>query len=103
MYSVGQKVVCVDNTPKDNRPQAMMDLSKIKVGETYTIREILSEDGQAIALEEVTTTYSEKLGREIGYKSDRFRPLDSYTFAEETLERIVEEIEDELFVRIPKS
>jgi len=100
MIEVGQKVVCINNTPKDTRPETIEALSKLKVGETYTVREILSNDGAAIALEEIISPYSEKLGREMGYKSDRFVPLDSYQWADETLARISEEIEDEFLVRI---
>jgi hypothetical protein len=98
MIKVGQKVVCVNNTPKDNRPETIISLSKIKVGEIYTIREILSNDGQAIALDEVVTPYSSFLGRELGFKSDRFVPLDSYNWAEELLSEIAKEIEEELLV-----
>jgi len=98
MIKVGQKVVCVNNTPKDNRPEAIASLSKIKVGETYTVREILSNDGQAIALDGIVTPYSSNLGREMGFKSDRFVPLDSYNWAEELLNEIAEEIEEELLV-----
>jgi hypothetical protein len=97
---VGQKVVCVNNTPKDDRPETIIALSKLKVGETYTVREILSDDYTAIALEEIISPYSERLGREMGYKSDRFRPLDSYQWAEDTLNRIAEEIEDEFLIKI---
>jgi len=100
MTQVGQKVVCVNNTPKDDRPETIMALGKLKVGETYTVREILSDDGSAIALDEIMSPYSERLGREMGYKSDRFRPLDSHQWAEDTLSRISEEIEDEFLVRI---
>ena len=95
---VGQKVVCINNTPKDNRPETIEALSKLKVGETYTIREILSNDGSAIALDEIISPYSERLGREMGYKSDRFVPLDSYQWADEITSKISEEIEDEFFV-----
>ena len=95
---VGQKVVCINNTPKDNRPQTIEALSKLKVGETYTIREILSNDGSAIALDEIISPYSERLGREMGYKSDRFVPLDSYQWADEIMSKISEGIEDEFLV-----
>jgi hypothetical protein len=95
---VGQKVVCINNTPKDNRPETIEALSKLKVGETYTIREILSNDGSAIALDEIISPYSERLGREMGYKSDRFVPLDSYQWADEIMNKISEEIEVEFLV-----
>ena len=97
---VGQKVVCVNNTPKDNRPETIQALSKLKVDEIYVIREILSADGMAIALEGIITPYSEKLGREMGYKSDRFRPLDSYQWADEILSKIEKEIEEELLIEL---
>ena len=95
---VGQKVVCINNTPKDNRPETIEALSKLKVGETYTIREILSNDGSVIALDEIISPYSERLGREMGYKSDRFVPLDSYQWADEIMNKISEEIEVEFLV-----
>jgi len=98
MIEVGKKVVCINNTPKDNRPETLIALSKLKVDEIYTVREILSNDGSAIALEEIVSPYSERLGREMGYKSDRFMPLDSYQWAEDALEKISKEIEEELLV-----
>jgi len=98
--SVGQKIVCINNTPKDNRPETIEALGKLKVGETYTIREILSNDGSAIALDEIISPYSERLGREMGYKSDRFVPLDSHQWADEMMNKISEEIEDEFLVRV---
>jgi hypothetical protein len=98
MIEVGKKVVCINNTPKDDRPETIIALSKLKVDEIYTVREILSNDGMAIALEEIVSPYSERLGREMGYKSDRFMPLDSYEFAEEVMNRITKEIEEEIFV-----
>ena len=98
MIEVGKKVVCINNTPKDNRPETIIALSKLKVDEIYTVREILSNDGSALALEEIVSPYSERLGREMGYKSDRFMPLDSYEFAEEVMNKIIKEIEEEIFV-----
>jgi hypothetical protein len=98
--SIGQKIVCINNTPKDNRPETIEALGKLKVGETYTIREILSNDGSAIALDEIISPYSERLGREMGYKSDRFVPLDSHQWADEMMNKISEEIEDEFLVRV---
>ena len=100
MIEVGKKVVCIDNTPKDNRPETLLALSLITVDEIYVVREILTEDGSAIALEGIISPYSERLGREMGYKSDRFRPLDSYQWADEILNQISEDIEDEFLVRI---
>lgn len=97
---VGQKVVCINNTPKDNRPETIEALGKLKVGETYTVREILSNDGSAIALDEIISPYSERLGREMGYKADRIVPLDSHQWADEMMNKISEEIEDEFLVRV---
>jgi hypothetical protein len=101
MFKVGQEVVCVNNTPKDNRPETIIALGLLKVGQTYTIREI-SDDGLAIILEEVISPYINRLGREMGYKADRFRPLDWNKWAGEVLEKIAEEIEEELLVESPK-
>lgn len=101
MFKIGQKVVCIDNTPRDDRDLTILALSKLKVGETYTVREIFDPQCSAIALEEIISPYSERLNREMGYKSDRFLPLDSHQFAEDTLNRISEEIEEEMMVRLP--
>jgi hypothetical protein len=105
MFEPGQKVICVDNTPRDGRPESIKALSKIKVGETYTVREIFESNNPSqysITLDEVETMYSKKLGREMGYKADRFRPYDTYSWVEETLNRLVEEAEEEFTVRVPK-
>lgn len=99
MFKVGQEVVCVNNTPKDDRPESIIALGLLKVGETYTVREI-SKDGSAITLEEVISPYINSLGREMGYKADRFRPLDWNKWAGEILDKISEEIEEELLVEI---
>jgi len=101
MFKPGQKIVCIDDTPKDNRPETIFTLSKIKEGEIYVVREILSSNGAAISLEGIISPYSEKLKREIGYKSDRFRPLDTHGWVEELLAGVKEEIEDELLIRLP--
>lgn len=101
MFKVGQEVVCVNNTPKDDRPETIIALGLLKVGETYTIREV-SKDGMAVILEEVISPYVNSMGREMGYKADRFRPLDWNKWADEVLNKIAEEIEEELLVSIPK-
>ena len=101
MFKVGQEVVCVNNTPKDDRPETIIALGLLKVGETYTIREV-SKDGMAVILEEVVSPYVNSMGREMGYKVDRFRPLDWNKWADEVLNKIAEEIEEELLVSIPK-
>ena len=101
MFKVGQEVVCVNNTPKDDRPETIIALGLLKVGETYTIREV-SKDGMAVILEEIVSPYVNSMGREMGYKADRFRPLDWNKWADEVLNKIAEEIEEELLVSIPK-
>ena len=101
MFKVGQEVVCVNNTPKDDRPETIIALGLLKVGETYTIREV-SKDGMAVILEEVISLYVNSTGKEMGYKADRFRPLDWNKWADEVLNKIAEEIEEELLVSIPK-
>lgn len=100
MFKVGQKIVCINNTPKDNRPESAIALSKLKVDDIYTVREI-TEDNSAVMLEEIVSPYINSLGREMGYKADRFRPLDWNKWAEDILEKITEEIEEEFLVKIP--
>ena len=91
MFKVGQEVVCVNNTPKDDRPESIVALGMLKVGETYTVREIYEHpNGEtAITVEEIVNDISPKLGREIGFNIDRFRPLD---WVEDILEKIKNEI-----------
>lgn len=102
MFKVGQEVVCIDNTPRDNRPETKEAMSKIKEGKVYVIREIFDAAATAIALEGVISPYSNKFKREIGYKADRFRPVDTHLWVEELLDELVDEVENELTVKVSK-
>lgn len=101
MFKVGQEIVCVNNTPKDDRPESVIALGLLKVGQIYTVREIY-DDGIAITLEEVISPYISKSGREMGYKADRFKPLDWNQWAGEILDKITEEIEKEILIGTPE-
>lgn len=105
MFEPGQMVVCIDDTPRRPLPESFITPKK---GHIYTIREIYEHPSgvTAVTLEEITNNFSDNLGRELGFAIDRFVPLDSYIeskeWADETLTRIVEEIEDEFLVRITR-
>ena len=78
-------------------------------GHIYIVRDIYEHpNGEiAITVEEIINRFSDNLDRELGFLIDRFRPIDtireSEEWAEETLMRIAEEIEDEFLVRLPNS
>lgn len=106
MFKIGQSVICIDDTPR--RPLPSDFQTPIK-GHIYTVRDIYEHpNGEiAITVEEIINRFSDNLDRELGFLIDRFRPIDtlwqSEEWAEETLERIMEEMENEFLVRIPKS
>lgn len=103
MFKIGQSVICIDDTPYHNRvPEGFQTPIK---GHIYTIRDIYEHPSGIIAIvvEEIINPFSENLGREVGFNINRFKPIDdlkeSEKWAEDTLMRIAEEIEDEFLVR----
>ena len=101
MIEVGQKVVCINNKPGPNSDNVSIQyLSYLTEGQTYTVRGIHDHPSGmiAIVLDEIKTPFSDRLGRELGYLIDRFRPLDSYQWVDELLNSISEKIEEELLV-----
>ena len=100
-FRVGQKVVCVRNAPQGQELKYSTGLqsNKIKIGSTYTIRDI---DLRAVHLHGVATvrldevvneTYMSSVGEwETGYPETCFRPIfDKQTdisFAHEILHRV---------------
>jgi len=107
MIEVGQKVVCVNTTPNPGSDTVVIQyLRLLKKGQTYTVRAIHDHPSgiTAIILDEIQTPFSDAMGRELGFKIDRFRPLtESDTWAEGLLSEIVKEIEEESLVWVPKS
>ena len=105
MFEPGQMVVCIDDTPRRPLPESFVTPKK---GHIYTIREIYDHPSgvTALTVEEITNSFSDSLGRELGFAIDRFAPLDSYIeskeWAEDTLMRISEEMGDEFLVRITR-
>ena len=102
MIQVGQKLVCINTIPHSNSDHVVVQyLSLLKKGQTYTVRGVHEIKGVvALLLDEIQTPFSNRIGRELGYNSDRFRPLtDSDLWADEILSQIVEEIEDEFLVK----
>ena len=98
MFKVGERVLCVNNTPDPNHP---LDINIWpKKGKIYTIRGIyVSNRGiPAVYLEEINNGINTLLGMEIGFKADRFRKLD---FADDVLKVITEEIKKEEVVTYP--
>lgn len=106
MFKIGQEIVCVDDTlnPKAKKHP---NLKWIKKGKHYTIRDIyesLTHPGIiAILLEEIVNSVY-VFNREIGYNSDRFKPIDmieeSVEWSESILEKIEQEIETEVCIDI---
>ena len=98
MFKIGQKVVCINDTPllgqvvRGNIP---------KKDVMYTIRDIYEsklQPGQvALILKEIINEISPTLGHERGFYAWRFRPVDE-TWAEDVLNKIAEEIEEEALV-----
>lgn len=74
-FYVGQRVVCVDDAPSAYRCVPLI------YGQEYTVRAIV-DSGRAIWLVGVHSLY-EAYGK--GFRSERFRPLDTLT---EDMERI---------------
>ena len=105
MFEPGQMVVCIDDAPRRPLPESFVTPKK---GHIYTVREIYEHPSgvTALTVEEISNSFSDSLGRELGFAIDRFAPLDSYIeskkWANETLTEILEEIEDEFLVRITK-
>ena len=98
MWKVGQKVVCIDDTPRAGQ---IITGFIPKKGITYTIRYIYESKKQpgqiALVLEEIRNEIHPPLGHERGFYAWRFRPVDD-TWAEEILNKIAEEIEEEALV-----
>ena len=89
MIEIGQKVVCIDDSFRHiNLPENFIPPKK---DEMYTVREIYEHPNGVIAItvEEIINDIGPKLGREIGFNIDRFRPLD---WVEDILEKIKSEI-----------
>jgi hypothetical protein len=69
MFRRGQKVVCVDISPKDGRTPIELVLNAI-----YTIRDIYKfDDGAGVSLEEVFSVEEGDFAAE--FAAERFRPL----------------------------
>lgn len=103
--NVGSKIICINATPNPGSDAITIRyLSYLKKGQIYTVREIYDIQGiTAVLLEEVTTPFSDRTGHELGYRLERFRPVtDSDIWAEDMLQQIVEQIEDEFLVKIEK-
>jgi len=83
MFKVGQKVVCVDNSEMKS---GYIKNSDLELNEIYTIHEVTREGAGC---------YIREVGGE--FLCSRFRPIDE-SFAEETLEMIKEQIEEEYLV-----
>lgn len=107
MFKVGQRVVCVNDKPTH---PVRDGLKTPKKGKIYTIREIyeskVAPGRVAVLLDEIQNDEFDRWGHEIGFFSDRFRPLvDTYSlesemFADEVLKYIEEEIEETFLVRV---
>ena len=95
MFKIGQKVVCVDDTPK---PGQVVPGNIPKKGVMYTIRDIyeskFNPGSIGFILDEIRNDIHPLLGHERGFYSWRFRAVDD-NWADEILNKISEEIEEE--------
>lgn len=108
MFDIGQKVVCIDDTPR-NPSQKRPGIVVPKKGVTYTIRDIyesVSSPGKiGLILEEIKNPVNDKWGKELGFNADRFKPLispESEAFADAVLKKITKQIEEEILTGITK-
>lgn len=93
MFKKGQKVVCINDTPKPGRPQAINHPKKNNI---YTIRDIYvpvtDPSRLALLLEEITSSISNKFRKEVGFDANRFKPIDMIDDSVEWAESILSEI-----------
>lgn len=81
MFHIGQKVVCIDDTPPSTQNGADYLPCRVQYGQIYTVREIHTEagiPGYGIRLEEVlnpSVIWSDGTEAEWSFSSTRFRPL----------------------------
>jgi len=108
MFRIGQKVVCIDDKPR-NPSQVRPGITTPKKGIVYTIRDIyesVTKSGKVgLILEEIKNPTNEKFGKELGFNADRFKPLispESEAFADAVLEKIKKEIEKDIEIGITK-
>jgi len=99
MFRIGQRVVCVNDKVEPNKilPPGLIYPKK---GTTYIIRAMyIARNGEtALLLEEIVNPYKTLDGQEIGFKSDRFRSLVEDGMIEELLNRIIDEVKEEILV-----
>ncbi len=80
MFRIGEKVVCIDDSPMRNGCGDVMPLRLTK-GLIYTVRYIHTEpniDGYGVQLEELlnpSVVWRDGTEKEWSYQSERFRPL----------------------------
>ena len=96
MFKIGQKIICVKPTTGYDAGGWKSISPQIKVGEIFTY-DGYNNVTDGIYLKEITAL--NRYGKRASYTAEKFRPLDE-TFAEETLIRIAEEIEEENLVSV---
>ena len=80
-FYVGQKVICVDDSPR------LHEVVEVRKGSSYTVKNIVF-GGYGVVLNEVYAAHA----FEGSFWSDRFRPIDPLT---EVMDRIESELEPE--------
>lgn len=85
-FKVGEKVVCVE------------PINGLIENEIYTVRGMYistyDPSQTAIYLEEIIGKYSVFHGKELGYRSSRFRKLD-HQFSEDVIAEIIKQVKEE--------
>jgi hypothetical protein len=91
MFKVGQKVVCIDDSPRPNRP-VRKGITIPKKDKIYTVRDMYTAKSSgelALILVEIKNPPHPDWGKELGFLADRFKPIDdSYNFAEGVLAKL---------------
>lgn len=97
MFKIGQKVICINDTPIPGQP-IRPGIAIPKKDKIYTVRDVYQTkmDGYwAILVEEIKNPPSPVWGKELGFRAIRFREIDdSYKFAEGVLQRVEQEIDE---------
>lgn len=97
MFKVGQRVICIEG-------YTLNDGLELKTGKIYTVLELSNCDCcQCINVGLKTKGYTQcgTCGVAFGgifHRASRFKPLEHETFADEVLESITKQIEEEIYV-----
>jgi hypothetical protein len=106
MFKIGQQVICIDDALKPGR-KLPPNFKFVKKNQIYTIREIYipktNSDMVALIFEEITNDVIPNLNHELGFDSDRFRPIDTLDDSKKWADSVLQEIEESFLVGLTES